>query len=83
MTGEYSSEKAAGAGELPRDGKIGNIVNGVVTVVGLGVVEWLGSIDFSTLPTFVATVAAPVAGLIAGLVTTKILPRYKVRRAVR
>lgn len=71
---------APGAGELTRDSKFGNIVNGVVTVAALGVVELLGSVDFSTLPTFVATVAAPIAGLIAGLITSKVLPRYKVRR---
>lgn len=69
-----------GAGVLGRDSKFGNIVNGVVTVAALGLVELLGSIDFSTLPTFLATVAAPVAGLIAGLITSKVLPRYKVRR---
>lgn len=69
-----------GAGELTRDSLLGNTVNGIVTVVGLAIVEALGSIDFSTLPTFLATVAAPAAGYAAGLITSKFLPRYKVRR---
>lgn len=69
-----------GAGELTRDSLLGNTVNGVVTVAGLGIVEALGSIDFSTLPTFLATMAAPLAGYAAGLITSKFLPRYRVRR---
>jgi hypothetical protein len=70
-------ERKDGRGFLGFDSLVGNTVNGVVTVAGLAVVEWLGTIDFSTLPTFFATIAAPAAGYVAGLITSKVLPRFK------
>ncbi len=71
-----TNDRPDGKGVLGRDGFLGNLTGAAVTVAGLALVEWLGTIDFSTLPTFFATVAAPAAGLVAGWITTKVLPRY-------
>lgn len=58
-----------GAQKLYRDSKLGFVVSTAVTTIALGVVEWLGSIDFSTLPTFAATWGAVLAGQLAGVIT--------------
>jgi hypothetical protein len=76
---EQGTAPDAGAGVITRDAKAGQLVNGVVTAVGLAVVSWLGDLDFSNFPTAVATLAPPAVGLIVGWITTKVLPRYKRR----
>lgn len=60
---------ANGAKKLYNDSRLGFIVSSAVTVAAMGVVEWIGTIDFSTLPTFFSTLAAVAAGQIAGLIT--------------
>lgn len=60
---------ANGAKKLYRDSKLGFVVSSAVTLAALGVVEWLGTIDFSTLPTFFSTVAALAVGQVSGLIT--------------
>jgi hypothetical protein len=71
-----STQDGTGKGTVGFDAKVGLLVNAVITVVGLALVEWLGSLDFSTLPTFVATLAPVAIGLVANFITTKVLPRY-------
>jgi hypothetical protein len=69
-----------GSGQLPHDGKIGNLANSLVAA-GIGAaVTWLGGIDWSSWPAWVGTLGAPAAGLAVGWLTTKALPRYN-RRA--
>ncbi len=58
-----------GARKLYRDSRLGFAADAAVTLLALGVVEWIGTLDFSTLPTFFATIAALVAGKVAGLIT--------------
>lgn len=71
-----STDYSDGAGSVTRDAKFGHLINGVVTVVGLAAVEYLGSLDFSTLPAFLATLAPVAAGQLAGWITNYFLPRY-------
>lgn len=65
-----------GRGTVGFDAKVGLLVNAVITAAGLGVVEFLGTLDFSTLPTFAATLAPVAVGLVANWITTRFLPRY-------
>jgi len=58
-----------GAKKLYRDSKLGFAVSTVVTTAALSVVEWLGTIDFSTLPTFASTAAAVLVGQLSGVIT--------------
>lgn len=72
-----SANSGDGKGTIGFDGKVGHIVNAGVTAVTLAVVEAIGSIDLSTLPTAAATLAAPALGLVVGWLTTKFLPRFR------
>lgn len=75
---EYrSTESGSGAGTITRDAKVGQWANGLVTVVGLAVADWLTKLDFSTFPHAVAILAPPAVGLVVGWITTKALPRFK------
>lgn len=65
-----------GRGFIGKDGKAGQVVNAVVTAAGLGLVEALGDLDFSTAPRAIAALAPVVVGLISGWITNKILPRH-------
>lgn len=74
----YRSQTSGdGKGIIGFDGKVGQIVNAGVTAVTLAVVEAIGSVDLSTLPTAAATLLAPALGLVVGWLTTKFLPRFK------
>ena len=53
---------ANGARRLFPDSRLGLLVGFVVTQAAMGVVEWAGTIDFSTLPTWAATTAALLVG---------------------
>lgn len=66
---EIAGPNGDGSKNLAKESKVGAAVSSLVTVLALGVVEWLGTIDFSTLPTFFATVAALAAGQVAGLIS--------------
>lgn len=68
-------ETSDGKGTITKDAKAGQLVTAVTTAVGLAVVEWLGSLDFSDAPSVIATLAPPVVGLAVGWITTKFLPR--------
>jgi uncharacterized membrane protein len=57
-----------GSKTLFNDSKIGLLVNSLVTFAALALVEMLGSIDFSTWPTFLATAGAVLAGLVSNAV---------------
>lgn len=71
-----STDTHDGAGVITRDAKIGQLVNAVVTGIGLAVVGWLGGLDFTEAPKAIATLAPVVIGLASGWITTKFLPRY-------
>lgn len=68
---------ADGSKKLFRDSKIGIGVGFVVTEAAMGVVEWLGSIDFSTLPTWAATTGALLTGYAANAVASWAAARRK------
>lgn len=72
-----------GKGVVGFDAKVGLFVNGLVTAAGLALVEFLGTLDFSTLPAFVATLAPVVVGMAANWITTRFLPRYSAGAARR
>jgi hypothetical protein len=66
-----------GAKRLYDDSKLGFLVSTAVTTVALGLVEWLGSIDFSNLPTFAATWGAVLVGQLSGVITAWAAKRGK------
>jgi hypothetical protein len=66
-----------GEGQLPHDGKIGNIVNSLVAAILVAITTWAANIDWSSWPAWVASLGAPAVALVAGLITTKVLPRFK------
>lgn len=68
---------ADGSKKLFRDSKIGLGVGFIVTEASMGVVEWLGSIDFSTWPTWAATTGALLVGYAANAVTAWASARRK------
>jgi len=70
-----SDDKSDGAGTITRDAKIGQWANGLTTTVALAVASWLSTIDFSTFPHVVATLAPPAVGLVVGWLTTKFSKR--------
>jgi hypothetical protein len=61
--------RADGSRTLFNDSKLGILVGFVVTEAAMGVVEWLGTIDFSTWPTWAATTGALIVGYLANAVT--------------
>lgn len=61
--------RADGSKTLFSDSKLGILVGFVVTEIALGIVEWLGTIDFSTWPTWLATTGALLVGFIANAIT--------------
>lgn len=61
--------RADGSRRLFNDSRWGILVGLIVTQVALGVVEWLGTIDFSTWPTWAATTGALLVGYAANAIT--------------
>lgn len=77
---DYTSATSGdGRGTITADAKVGQWTNGLVTVVGLAVADWLTKLDFSTFPHAVAVLAPPAVGLVVGWITTKALPRFRTR----
>jgi len=76
-----TTSNGTGAGSITRDAKVGHVVGAVVTAAGLAVVDYLGRLDFSEMPTFIATLAPVAVGLASGWITTYFLPRTKARFA--
>jgi hypothetical protein len=64
-----------GKKRLFNDSKLGLLANGVVTVAALAVVEWIGTIDFSTMPTIAATLLGPALGMVANAIVSWAAPR--------
>lgn len=60
---------STGAKRLFPDSRLGILVGFVTTQAALGVVEWLGTIDFSSWPTWLATSAGLAAGAGANALT--------------
>lgn len=72
-----TNPKGDGAGRLFHDAKFGNLWNSVATAaLGAGI-AWLGDLDFSHAPAWLATLGAPAVGLVVGWLTSKALPRFK------
>jgi hypothetical protein len=61
--------RADGSRKLFNDSKLGILAGFVATQAAMGVVEWLGTIDFSTLPTWLATTGALLAGFAVNAIT--------------
>jgi len=62
-------ETVSGKRHLFFDSKMGILVGFLATQAAFGVVEWIGTIDFSTLPTWLATTGALLAGYAANAIT--------------
>jgi hypothetical protein len=60
---------ADGSKRLFNDSKLGILAGFVATQLALGLVEWIGTIDFSTLPTWLATTGALLAGFAVNALT--------------
>lgn len=60
---------ATGARRLFPDTRLGLLVGFVVTQAAMGLVEWLGTIDFSTLPTWLSTTGALLTGYATAALT--------------
>jgi hypothetical protein len=73
-------ENADGSRKLFNDSKLGIVVGLVVTQAAMGLVEWIGTIDFSTLPTWAATTGALLAGYAANAITAWAAKRGAARR---
>lgn len=58
-----------GARKLFPDARLGILLGFVASEASLGVVEWLGTIDFSTLPTWLATSAGLAVGALVNTIT--------------
>jgi len=64
-----------GSNQLTRDSKLGNLANSAgVALITAGIV-WLGDIDWSGWPAWVATLGGPAVGLAVGWLTS-----YKAKR---
>ncbi len=61
--------KSDGSKKLFPDSKLGILVGFVATQGALGVVEWLGTVDFSSLPTWAATSAGLAVGAAVNAIT--------------
>ena len=72
---EGTTHGGDGKGIIYRDSKFGLLVATLVTAVGQTVVEWLGELDFSNAPRFVASVAPILVGLASGWITAKMAKR--------
>ena len=70
-------ETETGKKKLFRDSKFGILAGFVAAQAALGVVEMLGSVDFSTLPTWAATSAALAVGAAANALTAWAVKRRK------
>jgi hypothetical protein len=62
-------ETTTGKKKLFRDSKLGIFAGFVAAQAALGVVEWLGTVDFSSLPTWAATSAALGVGAAVNAIT--------------
>lgn len=62
-------ERADGSRRLFNDSKLGILVGLAVSTLSMMLVEWLGTLDFSTLPTWLSTFAAMAAGYVAAAIT--------------
>jgi hypothetical protein len=76
------AETIDGSKDLARDSKAGIAVGALVTTLALAFVEWLGTIDFSTMPTIVSTMGALAAGWVANAITAWAVARRKTATAV-
>jgi hypothetical protein len=61
--------RADGSRTLFNDSLLGILAGFVATQAALGVVEWLGTIDFSTWPTWAATTGALLVGFAIDAIT--------------
>jgi hypothetical protein len=60
---------ADGSKTLFNDSRLGILAGFIATQAALGVVEWLGTIDFSTWPTWAATTGALLVGFAVNALT--------------
>jgi hypothetical protein len=73
-------EPADGSRRLFPDSRWGILAGFVATQASLGVVEWLGTLDFSTLPTWLATSAGLAVGAAVNAITAWAAKRDPARR---
>jgi hypothetical protein len=72
-----SPSRTAGAGVLPFDGLVGNLVNGTVAAALLYIADAIGSLDFTPLPDAIEPLVVAAAGTVMGILVTKVLPRFR------
>jgi hypothetical protein len=60
---------ADGSKTLFNDSRLGILAGFVATQIAMGIVEWIGTIDFSTWPTWLATTGALLAGFAVNAIT--------------
>jgi hypothetical protein len=61
--------RADGSRTLFYDSKLGILFGFIATEAAMGIVEWIGTIDFSTWPTWAATTGALLAGFAVNAIT--------------
>lgn len=62
-------ETDTGKRKLFPDARLGILVGFLATQAAMGIVEWLGTIDFSTWPTWAATTGALLVGYAVNALT--------------
>ncbi len=70
-------ERADGSQKLFNDSRLGLLANFAVVTLGSMLVEWLGTLDFSTWPTRFSAIAIFLAGALANAITAWLAPRRK------
>jgi hypothetical protein len=71
------AETIDGAKKLFNDSKLGILAGFIAAELAMGVVEYLGTVDFSTWPTWLSTTAALAVGFITNAIVAWAAPRRR------
>ena len=75
---EYQAQTSGnGAGKVPFDGLVGNLVNGTIYTALAYVANAVGKFDVTALPDAVEPLVAGILATGVGILVTKVLPRFR------